>query len=156
MVCFGAVALTKDDGIYSEFKAFTAPVSDAWIPEALSISGYSRAEHMEFPEPERAMKEFHDWIAKTNKGGRATFVSDNPAFDWSFINWYFWKFAGANPFGHSGRRIGDFAAGLAGDFFSGGDWHRLRKGQHDHDPLNDARANAQALLALMKRNRECD
>ncbi|SPE21337.1 conserved hypothetical protein [Burkholderiales bacterium] len=153
MVCFAAVALTKEDGVYSEFKALTAPISDAWVPEALAVSGYSREEHLQFPEPTRAMLDFRDWIAETNKGSNATFISDNPAFDWSFINWYFWRFVGENPFGHSARRIGDFASGLAGDFFRGGDWRKLRKTRHDHDPINDAKGNAQALLALMNNKR---
>jgi hypothetical protein len=151
MVCFGAVALTREDGIYDEFKAFTAPISSDWRPEALAIGGFTREQHNGFPEPALAMRAFRDWIARTNRSDRATFISDNPAFDWQFINWYFWKFVGENPFGHSARRIGDFSAGLAGDFFGGGDWRKLRKSKHDHDPLNDARGNAEALLELIKR-----
>ncbi|HWY72282.1 MAG TPA: hypothetical protein VNW98_01465 [Burkholderiaceae bacterium] len=150
MVCFGAVALTMEDGIYAKFKAFTAPISADWQPDALAVSGFTREEHSKFPEAPRAMFDFRDWIARTNRGDRATFVSDNPAFDWQFINWYFWKFVGENPFGHSGRRIGDFAAGLAGDFFGGGYWRKLRKSKHDHDPLNDASGVAEALLELVK------
>jgi hypothetical protein len=34
------------------------------------------------------------------------FVSDNNGFDWQFINWYFWHFTGANPFGHSSTNLG--------------------------------------------------
>ena len=39
------------------------------------------------------------------------FVSDNPAYDFQWINFYFWRYFGMNPFGHSGRRIADFYAG---------------------------------------------
>lgn len=153
MVCFGAVALTPADGIHDEFKAYTAPISAAWEPPALAVSGFSREQHLAFGPPEKAMADFRDWIARTNRGGRATFVSDNPAFDWQFINWYFWKFLGANPFGHSARRVGDFAAGLRGDFFAGGDWRRHASTPHDHDPLHDARGAAEALLELMRAGR---
>jgi hypothetical protein len=40
------------------------------------------------------------------------FVSRNLAFDWQFINYYFHRYPGGNPFGFSGRRIGDLYAGL--------------------------------------------
>jgi hypothetical protein len=46
------------------------------------------------------------------------FVSDNPACDFQWINFSFWRYLGQNPFGHSGRRIADFYAGLVGDFRS--------------------------------------
>src|SRR5438094_9543400 len=60
---------------------------------------------------------FAAWLKQwTDKGEHVSFVSDNVAYDWQFINYYFWKHLGHNPFGHSGRRIGDFAAGLVGDF----------------------------------------
>jgi hypothetical protein len=48
--------------------------------------------------------------------GRPVFVSDNPAFDFQWINHGFWHALRGNPFGHSGRRIGDYYAGLVGDF----------------------------------------
>ena len=35
-------------------------------------------------------------------------MSDNPAYDWQWIAGMFDRAAMDNPFGHSGRRIGDF------------------------------------------------
>jgi alpha-beta hydrolase superfamily lysophospholipase len=55
------------------------------------------------------------------------FVSDTPAYDFQWINFYFWRYFGENPFGHSGRRIADFYAGLVGDFRSTQKWKRLRR-----------------------------
>jgi len=79
------------------------------------------------------------------------FVSDNPAYDWQFINYYFHKFMGKNPFGHSARRIGDFYAGLMRNILaSGRDWKRLRRTPHDHDPVHDAMGNAEAFDALIR------
>lgn len=60
------------------------------------------------------------------------FVSDNPAYDFQWINFYFWRCFGENPFGHSGRRIADFYAGLVGDVRSTQAWKRLSRTKHDH------------------------
>lgn len=78
------------------------------------------------------------------------FVSDNPAYDWQFINHYFHKFLGANPFGYSARRIGDFYAGLVENWRAPGrDWKRHRHTKHDHHPVHDAQGNAEALKVLL-------
>ncbi len=48
--------------------------------------------------------------------GVLVFVSDNPAYDWQWIAGMFDRAGLDNPFGHSGRRISDFWAGLNGDW----------------------------------------
>jgi hypothetical protein len=58
-----------------------------------------------------------------------------------------------NPFGHSARRIGDFYAGLLGDFQSTQKWKRLRRTKHDHHPVHDALGNAEALIRLLNGER---
>ncbi len=109
MVCFGAVLF--DDALDKTFYGKTRPVSDRFVPEALAISGFSREQHLAFEDPKVVMEEFAAWLAKHTRG-RPVFVSDNLAFDWQFINYYFHRFLGQNPFGFSGRRIGDLYAGL--------------------------------------------
>ena len=90
---------------------------------------------------------FDAWLALY---GRAhTLVSDNPAFDWQWINDGFWRALGRNPFGHSARRVGDFYAGLVGDFRQTQDWKRLRVTKHDHNPVHDALGNAEAFRRLV-------
>lgn len=81
---------------------------------------------------------------------RPIFVSDNVAYDWQFINYYLIKWCNNNPHGHSGRRIGDFAAGLKGDFYARQDWKKLRVTDHDHNPVHDAQGNAEAFQRLLK------
>jgi hypothetical protein len=39
-----------------------------------------------------------------------------------------------NPFGHSGRRISDFWAGLNRDWSDAQSWKRLRRTPYDHNP----------------------
>lgn len=145
MVCFGAVAVDKN--LDRVFYGETAPISKNWIPEALAISGFSRDEHRSFTAPEYVMHDFRTWLKSiTPEKGRVVFISDNLAYDWQFINWYFHKFLGENPFGFSGRRIGDMFAGVNRDLASS--WKKYRKTTHDHNPVNDAKGNAEALLVL--------
>ena len=71
--------------------------------------------------------------------------SCNVAFDWQFINYYFHRFLGRNPFGFSGRRIGDLYAGLVKDASKASEWKKYRVTKHTHNPVDDARGNAEAL-----------
>jgi hypothetical protein len=70
----------------------------------------------------------------------------NCAFDWQFINYYFHRYLGRNPFGYSGRRIGDMYCGMMKDSFA--KWKHLRKTKHTHHPVDDAKGNAEAILAM--------
>jgi len=98
-------------------------------------------------------EKFEKWILEVTHGERPLFVSDNPAFDWQWINDGFWRTLGRNPFGHSARRIGDFYAGLIGDFFGGSSWKKLRITKHDHNPVHDALGNLEAFERMLKGER---
>lgn len=143
MVSFGAVVV--EPSLSKTFYGETKPISELWIPEALAISGVSREQHLGFEDPEIVMKRFAEWV-KQNSTGRPIFISDNPAFDWQFINYYFHYYTGGNPFGYSARRIGDLYCGMVKDTFSR--WKHLRETTHDHNPVNDAKGNAEVLLKM--------
>lgn len=146
MVCFGAV-LVRD--ITQTFYGATEPISDLWIPEALAISGFTRERHLALGDPEAIMKAFVDWVESTTEGN-PVFVSDNPAFDWQFINYYMHYYLGRNPFGFSARRIGDLYAGLLKDSRTANNWKKLRQTKHTHNPVDDAMGNAEALHEIAK------
>jgi len=147
MVCFGAVIV--EPGLSRTFYGRTKPISTEWNPEALAVSGFSREQHEQFDDPKVVMQNFAIWIEKNNSDERPIFITDNLAFDWQWINFYFHYFLGRNPFGFSGRRIGDLYSGLEKDLRAG--WKRkLRKTSHDHHPVNDAKGNAEALLEMHK------
>ena len=76
------------------------------------------------------------------------FISDNNGFDWQFINWYFHHFTGGNPFGHSSTNLGSLYKGMQRDMAV--NFKHLRKTRHTHHPVDDARGNAEALLAMME------
>ncbi len=142
MVCFGSVVF--DEALDKSFYARTRPVSGRFLPEALAISGFSRDQHLGFDEPTVVMEKFDAWLEEQSQG-YPVFVSDNLAFDWQFINYYFHRFLGRNPFGFSGRRIGDIYAGLVKDAHRATEWKKYRITKHTHNPVDDARGNAEAL-----------
>ena len=145
IVCFGAVVVepTLTKTFYGKIK----PISDSFDPEALAISGFSREDHLTFDEPEKVMKDFADWI-KENSVGRPILISDNNGYDAAWVNWYFHVYYGSNPFGWSSRRIGDLFCGMKAD--SRANWKYLRSTTHDHNPVNDAKGNAEALLKIQE------
>ncbi len=154
MLSLGIVAIR--DGLADRWYRELRPVSDEWIPEALAVSGLDRVQLIsEGADPGQAMAELRRWVTEVSSG-RPIFVSDNPGFDFAFVNYYFWRFAddgswrSVNPFGHSSRRIGDIWSGLQGDAFAGSDWKRLRQTEHTHNALDDAVGNAEALLAISR------
>ena len=146
MISFGAVLV--EEGCNNTFYGTLRPISEKWITESLAVSGHTREETLSFNHPEKVMSEFEDWL-KTIDPGRLVFVSDNLAFDWQFINWYFHHFLGRNPFGYSGRRIGDLYSGVMKDLFANKAWHKYRKTKHTHNPVDDAKGNAEALLTIL-------
>ena len=143
MISFGAVIVDSqlDRTFYGKLK----PISENWIPEALSVSGHTREEVMLFDEPQKVMEEFSQWL-KENSHGKPLFFSDNNGFDWQFINWYFHHFTGNNPFGFSSTNLGSLYKGMVKDMFK--NFKHLRKTEHTHNPVDDALGNAEALLYL--------
>lgn len=93
------------------------------------------------------MVAFREWLYSWND--RVVLVSDNPAYDAMWIACAFDAYNIANPFGHSARRIGDFAAGLSGRWKNTSEWKKLRDTRHDHNPVNDAMGNVEALRKLL-------
>jgi hypothetical protein len=75
-------------------------------------------------------------------------VSDNNGYDWQFINWYFHHFTGENPFGFSSMNLGSLYKGAVRDVFQ--TFKHLRKTAHTHHPVDDARGNAEAMLAFAR------
>lgn len=145
MVCFGAV-LVKDHS--KTFYGETAPISGQWIPDALAISGFSREQHMRFPTPNETMKRFAAWIEQVNDPAtKPVFIADNNGFDWQFINYYFHLCLGKNPFGFSSRNLNDIYHGLTRDMRKS--FKHLRRTLHDHQPVNDAKGNAEAFRAML-------
>ena len=143
MICFGAVIV--EPGFQRTFYAQLKPISEVYIPEALAISGFSREECMKFPDPRDAMQNFEIWLEK-NINGRPIGWSDNNSYDFGFLNYYFWQQLGRNPFGWSSSHIGSFYKGISLNLHS--TFKHLRDTIHTHNPVDDAKGNAEALLKM--------
>lgn len=143
MICFGAVIVEPD--LDCIFYAKLAPISEQWNPEALAVSGFTREETLSYRDPFTEMQRFDAWLSD-HGSGRLMFISDNNGFDWQFINWYFHHFLGRNPFGHSSANLGSLYKGLVKDTTQ--NFKHLRLTRHTHNPVDDAKGNAEALLHM--------
>lgn len=148
MLSFALVAV---DDLHQHFYATLRPISDRFDTAAMSVGGFTREQALSFEDPAVVMKRMQDWVSGLTGGRRAVVWSDNPAFDWQFLNYYCHAFLGENPFGHSARRIGDLYAGWQKDATKTRDWRKWRGEPHTHNALDDARGNARALGVLLDR-----
>jgi len=99
-------------------------------------------------EKHKIFLDFDAWLKERCKGIQPIFISDNPAFDWQWINYYFHHLLDKNPFGWSARRIGDFYAGLTRNFRNASNWKKFRITKHTHHPVDDAIGNAEAFKKI--------
>lgn len=146
MVSFALVSVEDPD---INFYTTLSPISDQYVVEALNVCNFTRDETLGFTDPKHAIEKMQHWIHQQNISGRPIIWSDNPAFDWQFLNYYCHKYLGSNPFGHSARRIGDYYSGLSGHPRNATQWKKLRDGKHTHNALDDARGNATALKKML-------
>jgi ribonuclease T len=103
MLSLGACVVGHEDNNDYTFYVEIQPISDHYVKEALEIAGLSMQKlKVKGTEPKETMKKFADWIAKVSGDKKPIFVASPIAFDWCFVNYYFIKFLGYNPFGVSG------------------------------------------------------
>ena len=143
MISIGAVVV--DEQLDKTFYCQLRPISDNFIPDALAVSGHSREETMLFDDPKSVLERLEKWM-NDHVAGRPIFISDNNGFDWMFVCWYFHHFLGRNPFGYSSQNLGSLYKGLVKDVYQ--NFKSLRKTEHTHHPVDDAKGNAEAMLAM--------
>lgn len=111
MISFGAsVAGRQDGGSYTAadpevltFYRELRPISDAFVPEALAVSGLDRDLLVrDGCDPEAAMAAFRAWVREVSAGAQPVMCGYPASFDWTFLYWYLMRFGGDSPFGHSG------------------------------------------------------
>ena len=89
------------------------PLTPDTVPSALAVHGLSLERlSREGLGPREAMQRLADWLAASLAGVQPVFVGFNAPFDWMFVNDYFHRFLGHNPFGHSALDIKAFYMGL--------------------------------------------
>lgn len=144
MIQVGAVVV--EPALNRTFRANLLPLNENRVEGALKVVGVTHEQTMEYPSPVGVMLDFAEWLKGIPK---PMFISDNPIFDGKFIDYYFWKFTGGNPFGHSGRDLGMLYKGVVKNLYE--NFKYLRKTRHSHDPLDDAKGNAEAMLEMASR-----
>jgi DNA polymerase III epsilon subunit-like protein len=157
MLSIGACAVDEpDESFYAELK----PISENFVHAALQVSGFKLEElQRNGTAPEQAMKSFEAWIRKITGSCKPVFVGFNACYDWQFVNWYFVRFTGANPFGFSGLDIKSFYMGLSGKRWSETTSSQLPAefqpdGPQTHNALDDARAQASIFAKLLRKSSE--
>ena len=158
MLSIGACTVSEP---VQTFYVELQPDREAFVPEALQVSGLNLDELREngIP-PEGAMSQFADWIEQvTPEGGRPVFVAFNALFDWTFVNDYFHRYLGHNPFGHSALDMKAFYMGLRGVTWDETGFEKVT--QHfginhslTHNALQDALDQAALFRKMLEKAKE--
>ena len=149
MLSIGACAVDQPG---SSFYVELVPTSMAVVPAALAVSGLSMdALARDGVQPETALLQFEEWLAELP--GPPIFTAFNAAFDWMFIDDYFRRFLGRNPFGHAALDIKAYAMGAANSSWAATSMRFLSPLYLDgrpleHNALSDARDQAELFRAL--------
>jgi len=142
MLTIGACLVDADD---VTFQATLKPLNRNAVPEALQVTGLSLDKLERTGQiPMDAMSLFRDWIAQLAKdGSKPVFVALNAPFDWSFVNYYFHRFLGENPFGFAALDIKALYMGATGCTWDQTGSSQMAKRLHPtrsgtHEALEDA------------------
>jgi ribonuclease T len=133
------------------------PVNSNAEKEALAVHGLSleklRATGV---PPADAMAEFEAWLAREIPPPvRPLFVAFNAPFDWMFVNDYFHRFLGRNPFGHNAIDIKAYYMGLSASSWADTSLDKLLAryvgpASLTHNALDDAKDQAAVFGALLE------
>ena len=157
LLSIGACTLLESQ---SSFYVELKPINQNATSEALAISRLSMeklAEHGE--QPAVAMGRFEAWVNQvTPDDYQPIFVAFNAPFDWMFVNDYFHRFLGHNPFGHTALDLKAFYMGLKGVSWSETSMryvsrHYLDDRHLTHHALSDALDQAELLRSMLKEAR---
>lgn len=104
MLSLGAATLSEPPkSFYIELQ----PDTSAFTEEAMSINNLNLTDlEQNGVPPAAAMQQFAEWTeAVTPDGKLPIFVAFNAPFDWMYVNVYFHRYLGYNPYGHKALDI---------------------------------------------------
>ena len=156
MLSIGAcLVMDVSTNFYIELK----PDREDVDPSALAISGLDmQTLRKEGVEPADAMKALASWVrGVAPEPARPVFVAFNAPFDWMFINDYFHRYLGENPFGHSALDIKAYFMGQMAVNWADTSMQRissffLEERHLTHNALRDAQDQAEIFQKILKAN----
>jgi ribonuclease T len=154
LLSIGACNVLDD---HDAFECLVKPINRNFDGEALKVARLSLDEldRTGLP-PAEAMESFRRWIRETcGREGRPVFVGFNASFDWSFVNYYFHKYVGENPFGFAALDIKSLYMGATGCAWDETRSSRIAtrlkpKLKLTHDALQDARYQSEMFRLIRK------
>ena len=156
MLSIGACLVDRpEEGFYVELK----PESVDVVESALAVSGLSMDELAAHgTDPAEAMQSFADWLTSVVPAdSRVVFTAFNAPFDWMFVDDYFQRYLGRNPFGHTALDIKAYSMGML-DSTWGATSLKVLSPKYltgrplAHNALADAQDQAELFRALRKEN----
>jgi DNA polymerase III epsilon subunit-like protein len=140
------------------FTCELKPINGKADPKALEVTGLSLEALSETGlKPADAMAAFGAWLETL--GGpedNLVFVGLNAPFDWSFVNYYFHRYLGRNPFGFTALDIKAFYMGSEGSTWADTRSSQMAKTLNpsqigDHHALQDALYQAELFRLVRQR-----
>ncbi|WOB51311.1 exonuclease domain-containing protein [Xanthomonas hydrangeae] len=156
LLSIGAVSVDQPQvSFYIELQ----PDSLKHDPESLAVTGFDIAQLARTGiEPREAMQRFSGWLSEVSAlGQKPIFLGLNAPFDWSFVNYYFYKYCGSNPFGFAALDLKAYYMGVEGIRWDETKSSRMARTlgpalSATHNALDDARYQAE-LFRLMRKRR---
>jgi DNA polymerase III epsilon subunit-like protein len=157
MLSIGACVVgDRGASFYAELK----PISEQVVVKAIKVVGKPLEHFIKCGrEPKVVMAEFEEWVKSISGGQTPVFVGFNAAFDWAFVNWYFYTYLGRTPFGIAPLDIKAYFMGLKGV-----EWEDTRSSRipemfkgpaaQTHNALDDARSQAQMFERMLRHAQE--
>jgi len=154
MLSIGAcVAFDRSKTFYVELK----PINKNYEKESMLINKLSMTKLRKYGvAPKQAMLKFENWIKGVSGENKPVFVAFPATFDWMYVNYYFKKFLGRNPFEARVLEMKSYFAGKMGLNIEEATRDKLfemfpTKIKHTHNALDDAIAYAESFEKLMKK-----
>jgi len=151
MLSFGSVAFTPDKTILATFTrnlellpgASEYPATMAWWQTQPDAWHACRKNPV---PPKQAMTDYVAWLKDLTP--KPIFVAHPVAFDYTWISWYLWEFAGEDPFRRRTLDISSYASALLNRPVTQCKKEQMPKHwfdpdyNHNHQALDDARGYA--------------
>lgn len=149
LLSIGACTLTRPrQTFYVELK----PVSFKSDPDAQEVHKLDLNRlAVEGLDPKDSLVKMAEWLKETIQNDHGPlFLGFNSPFDWMFLNDYFHRFLGFNPFGHSSLDIKSFVMGLKRVPWASTSMKMLTDKPLRYNALEDAVDQAELFINLLE------